>query len=227
MSQPKSRLAHWRRRLKNEAKNLIHNSAIDELCETAKQQVQFYFRTPRRLSPTALSRELEQMSKGLARAAKAIEAIGAQGMTHLYAASRANSDLDEFAPQRHAAYILEMSRWAKRAAMTARDEKLAGGAKRGPTVDLNLRSLVIVLADQYWRILALRPTHTAHKKTGAGTSLFDEFVKAAFSDFSPTRPDISWKQIDEAIGYAIGLFKEFTTFSISPEQKARNSGFRR
>ena len=120
MQQPDSRLLQWRERLRcKDGADVIPDSAIDELCAIAKQQVEFYYRDPKRLSPPALSRELSQLAKGLNRAAKAIEAIGSQGMTNLYAASCSNSEFDDFAPHLHSAYVLQMSKWAERAASTA------------------------------------------------------------------------------------------------------------
>jgi hypothetical protein len=201
MPHPDSRLLQWRKALKSkDVANVIPNSAIDELFAIAKQRIEFYYRTPKRLSPSALSRELGQMAKGLERAAKAIEAVGLQGMVNVYAASCANSDPLDFAPHLHSAYILQMSRWAKRAAITvdADSAKVIHG-KRGPTPDLELRSLVSVLAHQYGVMLAIQPRHSAHVETGEGTSTFNEFVKAAIADFAPAGAAPKWTQVDEAI----------------------------
>lgn len=224
MHQPNSRLMRWRKRLKTkDVKKLIPNSAVAELCAIAKQQVQFYFRTPKRLSPSALSRELNQLAKGLGRAVRALEIIGSQGLVRLYAASCANLDLDDFSAQSHSAYILQMSRWAQRAAIVADKDtsdrllretthparSIEG--KRGPTPDLVLRSLVVVLAHQYAVLLALEPKNTRHVETSEGTSLFNEFVKAAIADYAPADAAPKWMQIDEAIRHELPWMRRFST----------------
>jgi hypothetical protein len=212
MSRSRARLADWRSRLKSsDAKHFIPDSAIDELCAIAKQQVQFYFRRPKQVSPAAASRELDQMAKGLQRAEKAIRAIGTQGITRIYAASRANADIDEFEPLLESSRLLSLSRWAKRAAPLARAEKRSHlDGKRGPTRDANLYSLVTILAQQYLLLLGIRPTHGSDVQTGAGTSLFDDFVKCAISDFAPASITPKWAQMDEAIRHTLHRQKHFS-----------------
>jgi hypothetical protein len=151
------------------------------------------------------------MAKGLKRAEKAVRAIGAEGIT-LYAASRANSDTDEFTVLLRSANLLALSRWASAAAGVARAEKQSRpDGKRGRTPDANLRSLVTVLAQQYALVLGVRPTHSSDVQTGEGTSLFDDFVISSIRDFAPALAIPAWRQIDRAIRQQLYWLRQFST----------------
>jgi len=148
-----------------------------------------------------MARELKAMAKGLARAAKAAEAIGEDGMLQILVASEAESIPDYPDWRADAAYLKRMAIWTQRAAETsavmatsARDDQ------GGLPADYNLRSLVFQLMLRFESMLPIKPVHTVDNVIGLGVSLFDLFAKEAIKSFAP---EIEDRKIDTLIAWAI------------------------
>lgn len=198
------RMERFRRRLQEEGVK-ADSKVLEELEESAQRLVRLYLGKPKRLRPSAAARELKAMAKGLKRAAVAAERLGEQGMIHLFAASHASGEPDEWDPRPHIDYLERMARWADRAAEIAVElSESAEDYKGGRTPDENLRGLVVLLMDRFQELLGTRPTHSVNPETGVGESLFDWFAKVAITEFAPPGVIIEPRRIDDAIVWALG-----------------------
>jgi hypothetical protein len=191
---------------------------LAELEASAKALVCLYLEPtkPKRLRPSWVARELRAMAKGLDRAVVATQRVGEQGMLHMMTASNSNTDAVDLNPRPHVEYLVNMARWAQRAAVTASElSKSAHDNKGGLPADQELNSLIVRLMVHFERTLAIRPTHTPDPEnpdTGIGESLFDWFVEAAivtlapnswFTEHAITRPKSTGRLRSRKIGDAI------------------------
>jgi hypothetical protein len=178
---------------------------LTELEASVREAVSRYFMGQKRLRPSAMARELRAMAKGLNRASNAAQRMGEQGMLHLYAASNANREPDNWDPSLHVDYLTRMARWAERAADTAIAEvKSTGDDRGGRTPDEKLRSLMVILLTRFQELLGIRPLHSVNVDTGLGDSIFDMFAKSAITEFAPGNAVIpDGRQIDDAIRWAL------------------------
>ncbi len=220
---PKPRLERFRRRLAEKGIQVPERTLL-ELEWNSARLVRLYLSRPNRLRPSAMARELRAMAKGLARAAKAAEAIGEDGMVRVLLASEvqsvpdypeqrsevvlervrlaweAKTKLDYYDGRPDVDYMYRMARGAERAAATEKDmAKSARDDKGARRPDYNLQSLITLLMSVFQEMLAVRPTHTWSELEGCSDSLFDSFVHDAIESFRPPTVKITPRKIDDII----------------------------
>ena len=187
--------------------------AIKELERDAQRLVLQYLTKSNPLRPSAMARELKALNKQLARAAKAVERLGEDGMLRLFAASNANRSAENLDPRPHIDYFTRIALYARRAAETEQAESIsAKDHEGGQSGDENLRSLVLLLMQRYQEILSIRPTHTIDPDTSYGVSDFNIFVGEALDIYNPTSTTFGLSRIKDAISLALDSrdFEEFT-----------------
>jgi len=194
------------RKLLREKGATISPLALDALEESAEFSVRYYLGKPKRLGKSEVARELKAMAKGLKRASEAAELLGEQGMVHLFAASLADAEADNFDSGPHVAYLSQMARSAERAAGTAVEHsKLALANKGGRPANQNFLSLIVILWVEFEKLLGIRAEHAISKgekegeKEGRGASLFDVFVHEAINEFAPSGFRFKPRLIDDSI----------------------------
>ena len=194
----------FRNELISKGPSSVSERAIKEMEYDAERLVRLYLGKSKPIRPSRQASEFAQMAKGLLRANKAMERLGPEVLRKLFVMSNAAHQVDEIDTRQHMDYITRIAMYAERAAEVMDEESISAEEhKGGRPPDENLRNLVTLLMDRFQELLAIRPTHTVHKETGVGESLFDLFAKEAIASYAPDDVYIEDRKIDEAIRWAL------------------------
>jgi hypothetical protein len=179
-------LTSWLQRDLSRLEHIPSREVLEQLAAEAERIIPLYLRRPAKLRPSALERELVSLASHLAKAAKAAERLGNQGLLLIASASSTSRDLEPEAMRKHVLYLQRMAIWSRKAAEVAvQQSQSAGSHKGGSTPDQNLRELVTLLLIAYQEILGIKPSHTINPDTGLVERGASAFIKQALGLYWP------------------------------------------
>lgn len=194
MSFQEIKLLKWRQRLPA-------SNQINSLVEEARMVIGYYFRSPTVSSHVVIKRELSELSKGLARAAKALTTLGPHALLRLHAAAGLIGDETTLQKLIQSGQLVVLARWAGAAASIIPQRRPDNEKRKpGPPGDIRLKHTAWLLAWLYENRIERAAYWT---NANEEDSMFKDFLKSAFSDFKPDGVNFPWRKLDRAAQLAI------------------------
>lgn len=193
-------LVEWLKEDLRSAERCTSEEALIELVENTRRIIELYLEHPKKLRPSAVSRELDSLAMHLEKGAKAAEKLGSQGLLLIIGMSEINQDSANLEMRQHILYLERMASLSRKAAEAAHQHSLSAQDDRGgPTPTQELRELVSALMLSYQEILGIRPMHTVDKVIHVAERGFTGFVKEALRLYAPVGVVFEPRLIDKIV----------------------------